>query len=397
VVRDPGSAPAGSGGRAGAGCRSIGTSGGLRLGHFAAMRWTDPDEAAAETDDAIGEQGDEQPAREVRLPEVFIGGEGLVRGPADVLATLLHEAAHALAHVRGIKDTSRQGRWHNAKFKALAEELGIEVTKDPRIGWSPTAIPTSTRERYAEVIDELGRALRLYRSVEIGAGGRAKSRHRRRACAGADARSASRRLCSPPAPSHAESAAATSPPTYPSRMTKTNRPRRDEGGGGGGGHDDRTHHPPPGRRAHELGRAGADDTASLVVTTLFVRAEGLVPARLDIAHVDTPDQQLGLTLGAVLIYINRGSQPGQSPTGGAAHRCWHARSPRGRGRSGIRRPRRGRHRARPRGVPSLRGRHRDDPGSRTDRTGRPTCPPPRHVASLRPGLSKWPRMSGCWP
>ncbi|MBA2309356.1 MAG: hypothetical protein H0W01_08705 [Pseudonocardiales bacterium] len=138
------------------------------------MRWTDPDEAAAETDDAIGEQGDEQPAREVRLPEVFIGGEGLVRGPADVLATLLHEAAHALAHVRGIKDTSRQGRWHNAKFKALAEELGIEVTKDPRIGWSPTAIPTSTRERYAEVIDELGRALRLYRSVEIGAGGRAK-------------------------------------------------------------------------------------------------------------------------------------------------------------------------------------------------------------------------------
>ncbi|MFD1534873.1 hypothetical protein [Pseudonocardia aurantiaca] len=34
-----------------------------------------------------------------------------------------HEkAAHALAHVRGIKDTSRQGRWHNARFKALAEE-----------------------------------------------------------------------------------------------------------------------------------------------------------------------------------------------------------------------------------------------------------------------------------
>ncbi|WP_297495484.1 hypothetical protein [Pseudonocardia sp.] len=42
-----------------------------------------------------------------------------------MLATLLHEAAHALAHVRGIKDSSRQGRWHNAKFKALSEELGI--------------------------------------------------------------------------------------------------------------------------------------------------------------------------------------------------------------------------------------------------------------------------------
>jgi hypothetical protein len=50
-----------------------------------------------------------------------------------------------LAHVRGIKDTSRQGRWHNARFKALAEELGIEVTKDPRIGWSPTNLPAETR------------------------------------------------------------------------------------------------------------------------------------------------------------------------------------------------------------------------------------------------------------
>ena len=42
-----------------------------------------------------------------KLPEVFVGDEGLARGPADVLGTLLHEAAHALADVRGIKDTSR--------------------------------------------------------------------------------------------------------------------------------------------------------------------------------------------------------------------------------------------------------------------------------------------------
>jgi hypothetical protein len=63
------------------------------------------------------------------------------------LGTLLHEAGHALAH--GIKDTTRQGRWYNARFKALADEVEISVTKDPRIGWSPTpippAIPTPTR------------------------------------------------------------------------------------------------------------------------------------------------------------------------------------------------------------------------------------------------------------
>ncbi|GAA1840913.1 hypothetical protein GCM10009836_20310 [Pseudonocardia ailaonensis] len=115
-----------------------GTGPELKLGHFAAMRWgADPDETAAD-----GLKPD-------RLPEVFVGGEGLARGPADVLATLLHEAAHALAHVRGIKDTSRQGRWHNAKFKALAEELGIAVTKDPKIGWSPTTLHNEMRRSYA--------------------------------------------------------------------------------------------------------------------------------------------------------------------------------------------------------------------------------------------------------
>ena len=156
------------------GAGSIGNAGGLRLGHFAAMRWADPDQTNATDEDAAdGADGEPSIGQPVRLPEVFIGGEGLVRGAADVLGTLLHEAAHALAHVRDIKDTSRQGRWHNAKFKALAEELGIEVAKDPRIGWSPTAIPASTREEYAEVIDELGRVLRLHRAVEV-AGGKDK-------------------------------------------------------------------------------------------------------------------------------------------------------------------------------------------------------------------------------
>jgi hypothetical protein len=43
-----------------------------------------------------------------------------------------------------------------------------------------------------------------------------------------------------------------------------------------------------------------------VVTNLVVRAAGVVPARLDLAHVGTPEQQLGLTLGAVLIYMRTG-------------------------------------------------------------------------------------------
>ncbi|MGH3612531.1 MAG: hypothetical protein ACRDRK_08025 [Pseudonocardia sp.] len=160
------------------GAGSIGGPGGLRLGHFAAMRWADPDQQQTAPEGAGDPEGEPVAGSEqggpMRLPEVFVGGEGLARGPAEVLATLLHEAAHALAHVRDIKDTSRQGRWHNARFKALAEEVGIEVTKDDRIGWSLTTIPTATRETYASVIAELGRVLRLHRSAEITGGGSKK-------------------------------------------------------------------------------------------------------------------------------------------------------------------------------------------------------------------------------
>ena len=49
--------------------------------------------------------------------EVMISGEGLRRTPDEVLGTLLHEAAHALAHARGIKDTSRQGRYTTSTSK----------------------------------------------------------------------------------------------------------------------------------------------------------------------------------------------------------------------------------------------------------------------------------------
>ena len=37
-----------------------------------------------------------------QLPAVFLGAEGLARGPEPVLATVLHEA-HGLAHAAGIK------------------------------------------------------------------------------------------------------------------------------------------------------------------------------------------------------------------------------------------------------------------------------------------------------
>ena len=52
---------------------------------------------------------------------------------------MLHEAAHALATRRGIKDTSAAGnRYHNKRFVALAAELGLRGPAVPHkiTGWS---------------------------------------------------------------------------------------------------------------------------------------------------------------------------------------------------------------------------------------------------------------------
>ncbi len=125
-------------------------AGTLKLGHFAADRW---------------QRG------EGRLPEMFVGGEGLRRGPRKVLCTLLHEAAHGLAHVRGIQETSRQGRYHNTRYRALAAEMGLDAGQADRIGWSATAVTDATAEAYAAELSELAGALVAWRHSEGRHGG----------------------------------------------------------------------------------------------------------------------------------------------------------------------------------------------------------------------------------
>jgi hypothetical protein len=93
-------------------------------------------------------------------PEVFIATELLADGAAGVFGVLLHEAAHAIAATRAIKDTSRQGRYHNGRFKLIAEEVGLAGTRDPEIGWSLTALDTRTALDYKATLERLDDALR---------------------------------------------------------------------------------------------------------------------------------------------------------------------------------------------------------------------------------------------
>jgi hypothetical protein len=99
-------------------------------------------------------------ARNNQLPEVFVSGECLAQGAERVLKTLLHEAAHGLAWVRGIKDTSRGNRYHNGKFVTLAEELGLvrpEVANEVR-GWSACTLPDEHAATY-QSLDQLREAI----------------------------------------------------------------------------------------------------------------------------------------------------------------------------------------------------------------------------------------------
>jgi DnaJ domain len=116
-----------------------------KWGHYASGRWY---------------------ASDVKHAEVMISGEGLARTPREVLATLLHEAAHALAAARGITGTSRQGRYHNKKYAALATELGLDVTETPSFGWTVTTVPDPTAERYDSQLAALKDAMTMWRNAE---------------------------------------------------------------------------------------------------------------------------------------------------------------------------------------------------------------------------------------
>lgn len=83
-----------------------------------------------------------------------------------MLGTLLHEAAHGLAAVRGVQDTSRQGRYHNKGFRTLGEELGLVITEVDKIGRSGTALSPETEQRYADVLRQLAAAMTAYRRAE---------------------------------------------------------------------------------------------------------------------------------------------------------------------------------------------------------------------------------------
>lgn len=131
------------------------TRNGQKHGHYASRSWArrDAGEPAGDVaDDSREEYG-----------EILLAGESLGRGAVATLGTVLHELAHAYCDANDIKDTSNGNRYHNAKFRDIAEEFGLTIEKADTIGWSVTTVPPSTEEAYAAELAELEAQIIVHR------------------------------------------------------------------------------------------------------------------------------------------------------------------------------------------------------------------------------------------
>lgn len=68
--------------------------------------------------------------------EMNIAAEALDVEIEEVLDTLIHEMVHLYCRENGIQEVSRVGKYHNGKFKALAEEKGLVCYKAGQYGWN---------------------------------------------------------------------------------------------------------------------------------------------------------------------------------------------------------------------------------------------------------------------
>ena len=80
--------------------------------------------------------------------------------PEELLSTLIHEVAHSLNHANGIQDCSAN-QYHNGKFKAQAEALGLKTTEIKGKGHAATELTEFGAKRWAKALKVLSNAFDL--------------------------------------------------------------------------------------------------------------------------------------------------------------------------------------------------------------------------------------------
>ena len=110
-------------------------------------------------------------AGEEQFHEIMISANYFTRGARAVLGTLLHETAHSLDLQAGIQGVTGDG-YHNKKFKATAEALGLTISQAQGIGWSVTEVSDECANRWADELALIENALALMADSEAGQAGK---------------------------------------------------------------------------------------------------------------------------------------------------------------------------------------------------------------------------------
>ena len=128
--------------------------------------------------------------------ELNIAAEVLNYPIEETLDTMLHEMVHLYCRENGIKEVSRGGKYHNGRFKAIAEAHGLTCVPCGQYGWNTT--PGENLVEYA--LSKGWNEIRIGRSsvvpgVRVGAAG---TSHAGAANAGGERRpSSTRKLICP--------------------------------------------------------------------------------------------------------------------------------------------------------------------------------------------------------
>lgn len=81
--------------------------------------------------------------------EMNIAAEVLDQEIEEIIDTLLHEMVHLYCRENGIQEVSRGGKYHNGKFKALAEKCGLMCVKAGQYGWNTQGTGNDKLTEYA--------------------------------------------------------------------------------------------------------------------------------------------------------------------------------------------------------------------------------------------------------
>lgn len=73
---------------------------------------------------------------ELQYLEISYNIDYLDRGLNAIFDTLIHEQIHAYCRKANIVEVAPSGKYHNGKFKAICEEIGLAVEKQGGAGWN---------------------------------------------------------------------------------------------------------------------------------------------------------------------------------------------------------------------------------------------------------------------